>query len=621
MNFRRLAQRLPDFFTEPLLLIIAFFASITLAPLVQAPFKNPYNISNQFSALGFNPDNNYRMLVFIIVATIAFFILLRRLYSTKYAWIIKVIAVGILLSNHFIFNMLNISIGYYPTDIIYANGIHTMDNFHSGEQLSPANAFLSGSKLYSDIFYLRGAGVDVLIPSLGFILFGKTIGSFLLINHILMMATLIAFFWLVSLVVKGPLRYVAVITLFYISNSVSLVQIRDIPVFIVIGLVLLLFRKNLSELHKKLILSGIGLLSSLELFVAIDRGILLVTLAGMLTMALMIVSADKANSYSFDPRHWKQNIRVSLYIVYGILAGLLVPGALLGWHSFAAFLKMTFVDIPKYGGLLVSTQFPPIFSPEYLIWGPVIITIATGYLLLNLYKSNTTREINKELNQLLPYTLLFIFAVLTIKAGSNRIHILKMATVVAPLYFICFIILIYALQLAYRNRAKRIHLIPPIAILIISFGVFSQLDYTKMRHQPMYTHSELSRYKHMPQSPDDYWIKEETRQVRDYIVANTTPKDYIYVLPSNPAYYYLTNRKNPSRFYESWFTDPQPYTNELLAGLKAHRPKVIVYSEATWMDAPDTVSMKDRIPEVNDWILKNYTKEYVIGNTRLLELP
>lgn len=198
-----------------------------------------------------NPSNNYTMLAFIIVVTLGLFLLLRKLYKTKYAWTIKVLVICLLLSNFFIYNILNITTGYYNQNIIYANGPNTLDNFHSGEQLAPANAFLNGSQPYGDMFFLRGLGVDVIIPALGFLIFGKSIGSFLLITHLLMLLAMLGFFLLIWLVFKGVFKYILAIILFYIVNSISLVQTRDIPVWIVIGLVIHYFKPTLCEKHKK----------------------------------------------------------------------------------------------------------------------------------------------------------------------------------------------------------------------------------------------------------------------------------------------------------------------------------------------------------------------------------
>jgi hypothetical protein len=600
-----------------LLLIIAFFASLTIVPIFQLPSSNPYNISNPFSAQGFNPDNSYIKIVFIIGCTLGLFLLMRRLYGTKHAWVIKVIAASVLLANLFIFNMLHIAHGYYPADIIYANGIHSMDNFHSGEQLSPANDLLSGVKPYSQMFFLRGAGVDVLLPALGFVLFGKSIGSFLLVSHLLMLLTAAGFFVLMAVVVKGTLKYIAAITLFYVSDAVSLVQPRDIPVWVVTGLVILVFRQGITEKQRKVYLVIIGLLSSLELYIAIDRGILLVVLASMVAIAQVILSAGKNNKYVWRPRQWRANGVAALYVLAGALVGFVIPALMLGEKGFIAFFKMTFIQIPSYGGLLVSTPFPSLFTPapEYFIWGPVLLAVAAGYTLIKLYG----RNVLKDLQGIVPYTLIFIFTVLGIKAGANRVNVLKMATVVAPLYFISFLIMTLAIQTAYNRKQTRAALLAPILLMFGVFTVFAQLDFQKLLQQPYYTRADLVQYKNMPHTPDEYWIREDTRQIRDYITTHTTQNDYIFAFPSNPAYYYLTNRKNPTRFYESWYADPQPFTNEMLADLKKHEPKVVIYEDGSWMDAPDGISMKERLPEVSAWLKKTYPKETKIGNARILE--
>jgi len=608
-------KKIKNILVEPALLLISFFAAMTVAPIFQLPFSNPHNISNPFNVNYFNPSNNYIALAFIIVATLGLFVLLRKLYAGKYAWIIKIVAICILLSNFFIFNMLDITTGYFQKDIIYANGSLTLDNFHAGEQLAPANAFLNGEQPYRDIFFLRGAGVDVIVPAIGFVVFGKTIGSFLLVTHIFMLLTMIGFFMLLWLVVKGTLRYVGVITLFFIADSLSMVQIRYLPVWIVLGLVIYFFQSKVSDKYKRVILIAIGVLASLELYIAIDQGILLCVLAALMGISLLLFSPNKKNVYSFTPRIWRTRIKYPLYIIGGLVVGLGIPAIFLGWHSFTIFLQMTFLDIPRFAGLLVSSQFPTLFAPDNLVWGPVIIAIAAGFILIKLW----TPSVHRNLTTLIPYTLIFIFGFLSIKAGANRISVDKMAQVDAPLYFISFAILSLAIYVAYKYKSDRLTLIVPIAILLVTYGVFAQLNPEKLLHQPRYTRAEVSRYVKMPSSPDSYWVSSETQKVSEYIKEHTSKSDHIFVFPSNPSMYYLTDRMNSTRFYISWYADPQPYTNQLLADLKKNPPSIVVYEEKTWMDAPDGVDMKTRLPEVSEWLLANYPKRVVVGNTTLLQ--
>lgn len=587
---------------EPLLLILAFFTSLTLAPLFKLPYKNPYNISNPFNSTGFNPDNNFYQFVFIIIATLAFFYILRNLYKSKYSWVIKVLSMSTLTANHFLRNLLPVTSAV------------PIDNFHSGEQLSPANAFLSGTDLFSQMFFLRGAGFDAVIPATGFMIFGHSIGSYILVFHLLIILSLLSFFIFMAFIIHSPLKYTVIITLFYLSGALSLVEIRDIPVWISLGLVLLLFKQGITKIKKLIILFGIGFTSSFYLYASIDRGVLLVLLSLMLSVVLILAPSDYINTYTLKPETWKTNIKSPLFIVYGLGVGLLGPGVLLGWQGFIAFLKMTFIEIPSFAGLLVSQPLPPLFGRTYLFWGPVFISITTGFLLLKLYESKLTTN----LNRLLPYTIIFIFSILSLKTGLNRIHPAKLATSTTPLFLITILILGYAMSLLINNKRLHAHLTPSIIICAVTLFIFAQISPQKLLHQPKYTKAEFASYKNMIQSNDDFWVSSETKQVKDYIIQNSRNDEHIFAFTSNPIYYYLTNRKNPTRFYISWYADPQPYTDELLRDLKQNKPRFVIYKEATWMDAPDEISMEDRIPEVNTWIKNNYPKQVKIGNTIIL---
>ena len=577
-----------------------------LAPLVHVGYKNPYNISNPLNITGFNPNNNFYMFFFVIFATILLFIAFKHIYYSKYRQSLKIVVIVLLMASFFLTTLL-INPSYTIAGIL--------DNFHAGEQLSVINAFLNGSSLYNNIFFLRGAGVDVVIPVLGMQIFGQSIGGFIMTMDFLQLSALFSFLVLLAFLIRNPLKYGVVSTLFYVSNAVSLIQYRDISVWIIIGLLLLLFKLKLKNLHKKVILFLIGFVSIFNLYVSIDRGTLLTLLSVLLFLSLIILSADEDNKYILCPKLWKKNLMNGpLYLIGGLCFGLLIPALLLGTDSFISFIKMTLIEIPAFAGLLVSQPIPPLFSDQYLFWAPVFIAISTGLLLIALYKLGY----KKYLNKLVPYTLIFIFGVLCIKGGTNRIHITKMASVITPLYIASMLILIFAITLFLKYNKTRLKLLLPIVALLVTFCIFDQLDLSKILFQPSYNRAQLSSYKHRLDKSDDSWLNEDTKAVKKYVTENTNKNDYVFSFTSDPLYYYVTNRKNPSRFYISWYADPQPYTDELLKSLKANKPAIIIYKESTCWDAPDTIAMEARIPEVAKWINENYTTRIKLSNVILL---
>lgn len=613
----RLWSKYSSSFINFALFILSLYSALFLAPFINKNYSNPSNIANQFNVLGFNPDSNYLQLIFVIIFTLLLFWGLRALYYSKFSWIIKLLPIFLILIHFFSNELIKFSVGY-----VFGEG--ALDTFHTGEQLSPSAAFLSGASLYDELFFFRGAGVDVLFPSAGLLLFGQSIGSFVLINHIYMFATIVSFFGLLFFLIKNPILYTLSIVFFYTSSSVVITQPRDIVVFIVLGLIFLYFKKNLPNKARKTALLLIGLLASLELFVAIDRGISLVAIAATLFVLLHFVKHNKDNVYSFNLRETILAIRKRRFqwlqkdlwlLPLGATSGIFLPAIIIGWDSFVAFVKMSFIEVPAYGGLLVAQPFPNFFTTGYVMWGPVLIAISVGYLLIELIKHND----RKYLNVLLPIIILFIYAIIALKFGSNRIDIAKMASVAAPMFVVAILTVSLALTVAYKNKRIRPTLIVPIGLSVISFVAFSQSHPEKLLTQSSVNKSQLVSYLKLLRSDDEIWLNQEQKDVRNYVASHTPKDSYIYSFTADPIYYYITHRKNPTRFYISWYADPQPYTNEVLNDLKTKKPELIIYQNGGPWDKPDNVSIEDRMPEVSKWILENYKRKTMIGTTVILE--
>lgn len=599
-------RSLGRFFVDPLLLLVAFFTSLMALPLVALPYENPFVISNSYGIIGFNPSNNYLQIIFLIVATLGIFYGLRKLYSSKYAWLIKLLVAALIVGNHFL-------------AVIVPNGnIAVVDAFHTGEQLSPARAWLNGNdQLYQDAFYLRGAGMDTLIAATGFKLFGTSIGSYHLVLQFLILLALASFLALLGKLIRHPIMYTAAAILLYISAATSLVELRDTPIWLSFGLLFYVFSPRITPKAKYAALATIGLIASLSLFMAVDRGMLLLALAGLVTTTLFLFHADDKNRYHLSikqARDWRHRLAAIGCVLGGAAAGIAIPGILMGAQGFVAFLQLSFHEIPAYAGLLVSQPLPALFGEHYLYYAPAYIAIVTGIILTYLYQSKKI-----PLETLLPLTIVFIFGILCLKGGANRIDVAKMATTTAPLYLATMLTIGYATQLIIKEKQFRAQLMPSLVAAILLIVCFAQFKPERLAHQFTYTRADLSHYRTMTSRLDDAWISPELREVRHYIIQHTTKNDPIFAFTSNPLYYYLTDRQNPSRFYISWYADPQPLTDELLRDLKSNKPKLIIYKENSWMDTPDNQPMSDRIPEVNRWIKENYKKSITIGNTEILK--
>jgi hypothetical protein len=121
-----------------------------------------------------------------------------------------------------------------------------------------------------------------------------------------------------------------------------------------------------------------------------------------------------------------------------------------------------------------------------------------------------------------------------------------------------------------------------------------------------------------PSKPDSFWETEKVETVSDYIKNNSNSNDYLFVLSSDPIFYYTTARANPTRYSISWFADPAPLEDEMLQELKLNPPKLVLYESGTYYDRPEFIPMKDRLPLVNRWIVENYKHSTSIDGAIIL---
>ena len=141
----------------------------------------------------------------------------------------------------------------------------------------------------------------------------------------------------------------------------------------------------------------------------------------------------------------------------------------------------------------------------------------------------------------------------------------------------------------------------------------------KLYTPPQYNLSDIRIFFKLPTIDDNYWLTDETRAVTDYIKSNSGRDDYVFVFVNDAAYYYLLQRQNPTRFYSSWFAEPNFYQNEMLADLMLHKPKFIIYNNAAATNHVDGIDNTIRLSGIDEWIKEHYSIDQEIGNTKILK--
>ena len=109
--------------------------------------------------------------------------------------------------------------------------------------------------------------------------------------------------------------------------------------------------------------------------------------------------------------------------------------------------------------------------------------------------------------------------------------------------------------------------------------------------------------------PDDYWISQSDKEAVEFINANTSAQDYVFVFNNEGLFYYLLKAKSPTRFTNIYIADVEFFRQEVLADLKRNQPKYVIYTTGRSSEALNSMPMKSRFLEVDRWILENYPKK------------
>lgn len=94
------------------------------------------------------------------------------------------------------------------------------------------------------------------------------------------------------------------------------------------------------------------------------------------------------------------------------------------------------------------------------------------------------------------------------------------------------------------------------------------------------------------------------REIQGFLSANTSPGDYVYFFPNEAIYYFLFDRRNPTRYAISYFAISRQQRLELVRELEEKKPRYVVFSPKTWRvdDIPESI----QVPEVVAYLRQKY---------------
>lgn len=267
-----------------------------------------------------------------------------------------------------------------------------------------------------------------------------------------------------------------------------------------------------------------------------------------------------------------------------------------------------------YGGLafpslmeVIEFPFSPMVFDNY--WLVFVYAVAACLLITRI----TVSRIDV---QALAASYVIIFGVLLFRSALARSSVGKAYWVSPPMFLILFIGIDYYLSvfkcsttIIVKNAVGSICLFFILFMTHLSFMLpplerFSLNLFGKERF-------ELSPFgaKVVGVERDDVLhppnVALEIQRIADFFSVNGSPGQYTYFFPNEPAYYFLFDKKNPTRYPMSSLMVTTAMRREAVADLEQNKPEFVVYSTETWR--PDDIPERVQTPEVYEYLKVNYS--------------
>jgi hypothetical protein len=109
--------------------------------------------------------------------------------------------------------------------------------------------------------------------------------------------------------------------------------------------------------------------------------------------------------------------------------------------------------------------------------------------------------------------------------------------------------------------------------------------------------------------------------VVEYLQDKLSQEEEIFVLPHEGHYHFLLNKPSASRFDSALFAEVDPnYEKEVVEAIEKAKVRYIIYDRASYLVTDhNPVPNEKRIPEIVDYVLKNYTIIHQVEGTLVLE--
>lgn len=538
--------------------------------------------------------------------------------STKdVSWIVILVCMGILYLLSF-----NIKMLYGPNVSATVGGFPFLSE--EGEVLDWVNNIISGQTYGKDFFCMYG---PMLIYPLawGMKIFGATIAVerlyYFFLNFLAYLIMIFSLYKTLKLraVFVGSSFVLFIIFLPWVIRSLNLSYLR-----VALGLFPIFLSYIYIKSRSRILLSVIGVVAAQSLLFSQEVGLCsLVSLIAFFSLNCLF------------SRNYMEFAKEGLLIIAGYAISIVPMLIYFSSKGALPYFLDSFYGYPKLASLgFAALPFPdfhdfishPLKAGNILpYWVIGIYAYAWVDVLCLLLIGNRYKILLLKISLLIFGTLLFRSAL----GRSDYYHVLFSSM---PAFLLVFISFDGALALFWQSPifmrigrlSKAIVLFLSILLLLansnlkanFAYAAYYLFDYVKEGYAEEVGYNVPGLYRSGPVRFDRPTALSIIK-IRTFLETNTRAGDYVYFFPNEPAYYFLFDRKNPTRYANMYFAITRQQRLELVADLDKKRPEYIIYSRNTWRI--DNIPEQTLAPEVVAFIKEKYEPVSIFEDVAFLK--
>ncbi|NQU95515.1 MAG: hypothetical protein HQ549_04720 [Candidatus Omnitrophica bacterium] len=509
----------------------------------------------------------------------AFYAIIKRLKRRRK--IIKRQKASVFLQKLFIYAIIPVIIYF----LFYKPGLNRpLDFVHEGDLLAPYQAIEAGGVPYRDFHIPHGIIHDVWLPYVGLKLFGATLEGFRRFYDFAECGLIapfgyIAFYFLCLSLFRRKLTIF--LTFLFFTSATGIATLAGRQLFPIMALTFLVsfIDKNKSW---KLFASGISV--AIAIMFSIDLGMLSLAAITLFLIFYFFAMYFKPKSYS---------IKYFFTFAGGVAAGILPLMLYLAkTGGLRQYFDIIVSNSMKLYFVICGSPFGAYHEEKYF---PIIVyLIVTVWLVRDIVFRNFTKT-NLKATALLIAGVFYFYTALLKPDGPHIIF----ATF--PVYLLVFIpvesFFLYMGRITTCDKKKLwrrdfgnivIAFLCIVAILGWAIGRFSPkhvIEKFAERIQARNVIPEGYVRIGIERAGNIYVPKPQAEKVRaivEFIQDNTEDGDYIYDFSSQPLYYFLTNRNNPTRYAFLHYSSTPGQQAEVIKDLKENRPQYVLFENSEY---------------------------------------